>query len=143
MRSSLPSTYPDATSAVTLLHTISPGFFLLIHVFTNFKKPVISVSLTLPPLTNAASTATKNCVSIAVFHLIIYLGIAELREGNNGRLSFNGSGQLIDYAVKMVRLPEQRMMANSSTKTMSPLQTLLILHIWSHDSMMLRRVVPD
>jgi aminoglycoside phosphotransferase family enzyme/predicted kinase len=39
----------------------------------------------------------------------IYLGIAEVRDSERGA-SFDGEGEVIDYAVKMKRLPEERMM---------------------------------
>ncbi|GFO66779.1 kinase [Geomonas limicola] len=39
----------------------------------------------------------------------IYLGVVELRQGQEG-LRFEGTGTLVDYAVKMKRLPEERML---------------------------------
>lgn len=41
----------------------------------------------------------------------IYIGLARVRQ-SNGIYSLNGEGQVIEYGVKMVRMPEERMMCN-------------------------------
>ena len=106
-----PSIYPDATSAVTLLHTHISWLVLTdTHVY-KFKKPVDFGFLDFTTLEKRRFYCNEELRLNRRLSPDIYLGIAELREGNNGKLSFNGNGKLIDYAVKMVRLPEQRMMA--------------------------------
>jgi len=42
----------------------------------------------------------------------IYLGLVEVTAEPDGRWQLNGKGEVVEYGVKMVRMPEERMMAH-------------------------------
>jgi len=42
----------------------------------------------------------------------IYLGMVEVTVDPQGQWSLNGKGEIVEYGVKMVRMPEERMMVN-------------------------------
>jgi len=106
-----PTTYPDATSAVTLLQTHISWLFLTDTYVYKFKKPVDFGFLDFTTLEKRLFYCNEELRLNRRLSPDIYLGIAELRQDISGRLSIDGNGETIDYAVKMVRLPEERMMA--------------------------------
>jgi len=106
-----PTTYPDATSAVTLLHTHISWLFLTDAYVYKFKKPVDFGFLDFTTLEKRLFYCNEELRLNRRLSPDVYLGIAELRQDINGKLSIDGSGKIIDYAVKMVRLPGERMMA--------------------------------
>jgi len=106
-----PPAYPETTSSVKLLQThISYLFLTDAHVY-KFKKPVNFGFLDFTSLEQRRFYCNEELRLNRRLSPDIYLGIAELRQDKQGRLAINGNGEIIDYAVKMIRLPEQRMMA--------------------------------
>lgn len=125
-----PSTYPDVPSSVTLLQThISWLFLTNTHVY-KFKKPVDFGFLDFTTLEKRRFYCNEELRLNRRLSPDIYLGIAELRREHDGSLSIDGSGETVDYAVKMVRLPEQRMMANLLTEgAVTPADITGIAHL--------------
>lgn len=106
-----PATYPDPTTSVSLLQTHISYLFLTDTYVYKFKKPVNFGFLDFTTLEKRLFYCNEELRLNRRLSPDIYLGIAELRLEKGGRLSINGSGETVDYAVKMVRLPEQRMMS--------------------------------
>ncbi len=42
----------------------------------------------------------------------LYLGVVKITEDENGRLSINGKGRIVEYAVKMKQFPQEAIMTN-------------------------------
>lgn len=107
----LPSTYPETVSAVTLMQTHISWLFLTDRYVYKFKKPVNFGFLDFTTPEKRRFYCSEELRLNRRLSPDIYLGIAELRLAEDGTLSIDGKGKAIEYAVKMVRLPEQRMMA--------------------------------
>jgi len=106
-----PASYQEATTSVTLLQThISYLFLTDSHVY-KIKKPVDFGFLDFTTLEKRRFYCHEELRLNRRLSPDIYLGVVELREDCDGKLAFNGNGEVIDYAVKMVRLPAERMMA--------------------------------
>jgi len=126
----LPSTYPEKTSAVTLLQTHISYLFLTDTLVYKFKKPVNFGFLDFTTLEKRHFYCLEELRLNRRLSPDIYLGIAELRQKKDGTVSIDGEGEPVDYAVKMVRLPEQRMMARLlETGEVTPADIRNIAHL--------------
>lgn len=106
-----PEAYPEKTYAVFMRQThISLLFFTDSHVF-KIKKPVNLGFLDFSNVEKRKFFCNEEIRLNRRLAPDIYLDVQEVRCDKQGRVSIDGTGEVIDYAVKMVRMPEDRMMA--------------------------------
>lgn len=104
-----PEAYPDAPQTVHLKQTHISYLFLTDHFVYKIKKPVDFGFLNFSTIDRRRFYCHEEVRLNRRLAPDIYLGVVELRRADGG-VAFTGSGQVVDYAVKMVRLPEERMM---------------------------------
>ncbi|CAH2030925.1 bifunctional aminoglycoside phosphotransferase/ATP-binding protein [Trichlorobacter ammonificans] len=103
--------YPESTGTVTMSQThISFLFFTDRHVY-KIKK---GINLGFLDFSTLAKRYFYCCEEVRLNRRLspeIYLGVVAVTEEDDGRLRFEGTGKVVEYAVKMVRMPEERIMA--------------------------------
>ncbi len=104
-----PSTYPDVTRNVTLLQTHISFLFLTDDYVYKIKKPVDLGFLNFTTLDRRRFYCEEEVRLNRRLCPDVYLGVVQIRESEQG-ITFNGSGIIVEYAVKMRRLPEHRML---------------------------------
>jgi uncharacterized protein len=105
-----PSAYPDPTTVVHLLQTHVSLLFVTDHFVYKIKKPVNLGFLDFTTLGRRLFFCHEELRLNRRLAPEIYLDVVPVRATPCGA-SFGGDGAPIDYAVKMVRLPEERMMS--------------------------------
>jgi len=105
----LPSAYPEQTGAVELVQTHVSYIFLTDRFAYKVKKPVDLGFLNFSTLDRRRFYCNEEVRLNSRLCPHIYLGVVEIREAGGGA-SFAGTGRIIDYAVKMKRLPADRML---------------------------------
>ncbi len=106
-----PSAYPESTASVTLLQThISYLFLTDTHVY-KIKKAVNFGFLDFTTLESRYFYCKEELRLNSRLSPDIYLDVVPLRVNSAGVCSFRDPGEVVEYAVKMVRLPDERMMA--------------------------------
>ena len=106
-----PAPYEQPTATVSLIQThISFLFLTDTHVY-KIKKPVDFGFLDFTTLEKRRFYCFEELRLNRRLSPDIYLGVVELRRDPDGRVAFNGKGEVIEYAVKMLRLPAERMMS--------------------------------
>jgi len=101
--------YPDAPQTVHLKQTHISYLFLTDNFVYKIKKPVDFGFLNFSTIDRRRFYCHEEVRLNRRLAPDIYLGVVELRRSEEG-VAFTGSGPVVDYAVKMVRLPEERMM---------------------------------
>ncbi len=104
-----PSIYPDATNSVTLKQTHISYLFLTDHYVYKIKKPVDLGFLNFTTLDRRRFYCEEEVRLNRRLCPDVYLGVVKIRECADG-ISFQGDGKIVEYAVKMRRLPEDRML---------------------------------
>lgn len=105
----LPSAYPEQTGSVELVQTHVSYIFLTDRFAYKVKKPVDLGFLNFSTLDRRRFYCNEEVRLNRRLCPDIYLGVVEVRE-TRGRAGFTGTGKIIDYAVKMKRLPADRML---------------------------------
>lgn len=105
----IPSAYPEQTGAVELVQTHVSYIFLTDHFAYKVKKPVDLGFLNFSTLDRRRFYCNEEVRLNSRLCPDIYLGVVEVRD-TGGRASFADTGRTIDYAVKMKRLPADRML---------------------------------
>jgi len=101
--------YDEATGSVRLVHThVSYLFITDRHVY-KIKKPVDFGFLNFTTLDRRRFYCEEEVRLNRRLCPDVYLGVVELRQTPGG-VSFRGEGPVVDYAVKMRRLPAERML---------------------------------
>jgi uncharacterized protein len=103
--------YPEPTAEVRLIETHVSYIFMTDSFVYKVKKPVDFGFLNFTTLDRRRFYCEEEVRLNRRLCPEIYLGVVELRSVPGGA-AFGGSGTLIDYAVKMKRLPEDRMLEN-------------------------------
>jgi aminoglycoside phosphotransferase family enzyme/predicted kinase len=104
-----PQAYPEPTTTVQLLQT-HISFILLTDQFVyKIKKAVDFEFLNFTTLDRRRFYCDEEVRLNRRLCPDIYLGVVELRESPSGAC-FYGDGRIIDYAVKMKRLPDEKML---------------------------------
>ncbi len=105
------SSYPHPVSSVQLLQT-HISFVLLAGDFVyKLKKPVNFGFLDFSTLEKRKQCCEQELLLNRRLCPDLYLDVVTItREGND--YSLNGKGEVVEYGVKMARMPEERMMAN-------------------------------
>jgi len=105
----VPSAYPEPTTSVNLVQTHVSFLFITDNFVYKIKKPVELGFLNFTTLDRRRFYCDEEVRLNRRLCPDMYLGVIEVRESLGGAL-FNGQGKVIDYAVKMKRLPEERML---------------------------------
>ncbi len=104
-----PRFYPDRPAKVELVQThISYLFLTPCHVY-KVKKPVDFGFLNFKSLVKRKHFCHEELVLNRRLSPEVYLGVEEIKQ-EGGKITLGGRGRTIEYAVKMKRLPEDRMM---------------------------------
>ncbi|CAG0995422.1 hypothetical protein GEOBC_02615 [Geobacteraceae bacterium] len=104
-----PSVYPDPTVSVELVQTHVSYIFLTDRFAYKIKKPVNFGFLNFSTLDRRRFYCNEEVRLNRRLCPDIYLDVVEVRETPGGA-GFSGDGRIIDYAVKMKRLPAERML---------------------------------
>lgn len=103
--------YPEPTAGVRLVETHVSFIFMTDRFVYKVKKAVNYGFLDFTTLDRRRFYCEEEVRLNSRLCPEIYLGVVELREAAGGA-SFAGDGRVIDYAVKMKRLPEERMLVH-------------------------------
>ncbi|WP_224962013.1 bifunctional aminoglycoside phosphotransferase/ATP-binding protein [Geomonas subterranea] len=101
--------YPEPTAEVRLIETHVSYIFITDHFVYKVKKAVDFGFLDFTTLDRRRFYCGEEVRLNRRLCPEVYLGVVELRETPHGA-GFTGGGKVIDYAVKMRRLPEERML---------------------------------
>jgi aminoglycoside phosphotransferase family enzyme/predicted kinase len=104
-----PSAYPEPTKNVTLVQTHISFLFLTDSFVYKIKKAVDLGFLNFTTLDRRRFYCEEEVRLNRRLCPDVYLGVVQLRESRDG-VTFYNNGQIVDYAVKMRRLPEERML---------------------------------
>src|SRR5512135_3084778 len=104
-----PAAYDEKTSSVRLVQTHVSFLFITDNHVYKIKKPVDFGFLNFTTLDRRRFYCTAEVRLNRRLSSDIYLGVVEVRETPEGA-AIDGGGRVIDYAVKMKRLPEERML---------------------------------
>ncbi|MBU0731086.1 MAG: hypothetical protein KKE17_07155 [Proteobacteria bacterium] len=106
-----PDSYPHPVSEVRLVQTHISFVFLAGEYVYKFKKPVDYGFLDFSNLEKRKFFCEQELRLNRRLCPTIYLDVMSVSEQNN-ELSINGPGRIIEYGVKMRRMPEQGMLGN-------------------------------
>ncbi len=104
-----PDAYPDPTSTVQLIQTHVSLLFITDQFVYKVKKPVALGFLNFTTLQRRFFYCHEELRLNRRLAPELYLTVVPIRKSSRG-VSFHGSGAVVEYAVKMVRLPEELMM---------------------------------
>lgn len=104
-----PACYPESTRRVEYRETHISRVYLTDRHAYKFKKPLVFGFLDYSTLERRGFFCAEELRLNRRFAPGTYLDVVELRV-DRGRLRINGPGLLIDYAVRMRRLPDERML---------------------------------
>jgi len=104
-----PNAYDEPTASVQLVQTHVSFLFLTDTFVYKIKKPVDFGFLNFTTLDRRRFYCEEEVRLNRRLCPDMYLGVVEVREFADG-VCFDGRGQIIDYAVKMKRLPAERML---------------------------------
>ena len=106
-----PDCYPDHTTTVSFRETHISRVYLTDRYAYKFKKPLNLGFLDFSTLARRQFFCFEELRLNRRFAPDTYLDMVELRDWR-GRLRLGNRGKLIDYAVRMQRLPEERMLSH-------------------------------
>ncbi len=104
-----PSVYPDQTTSVELVQTHVSYIFLTDRFAYKIKKPVDFGFLNFSTIDRRRFYCNEEVRLNSRLCPGTYLDVVEVRETPDGA-GFSGQGKIIDYAVRMKRLPAERML---------------------------------
>ncbi len=104
-----PAFYPDAPSAVTVRETHISTLFLTDHFVYKVKKPVDFGFLDFTTLSARHFFCQQEVRLNRRLSPGVYLGVLVIYESERG-IHLEAKGDVVEYAVKMRRIPEARMM---------------------------------
>jgi len=108
-RLSNPAFYAEPTSSVEVIQTHISYIFLTDTLAYKVKKPVDFGFLDYTTLEKRRQMCEREVALNSRLCPDVYLGVVELRE-RGGELSIGGAGETVEVAVKMCRLPRDRML---------------------------------
>jgi len=106
---SRPDVYPEPTPSVEVIQTHISAIFLTRGHAWKVKKPVDFGFLDYTTPARRREMCEREVELNRRLAPRVYLGVVPLTDEGD-RLAFDGPGKVVDYAVKMVRLPEERML---------------------------------
>lgn len=119
-----PQAYDDLPRSVTMKQTHISYIFITDSYVYKVKKPVDFGFLNFTTIDRRRFYCEEEVRLNRRLSPDVYLGVVELREVPGGA-SFTGDGQVIDYAVKMRRLPEELMLDKLIDEGMADAHTML------------------
>jgi hypothetical protein len=105
-----PETLPDRTEKVTLVQTHISLLFIADHFVYKIKKPVDFGFLDFTSLDKRLFFCRREIELNRRLTNDIYLGIVPVTRTQRGLSLRDPEGEVVDYAVKMRRIPEERLM---------------------------------
>lgn len=102
---SRPNAFPEKTPSVTILETHMSLVFVTNHHAWKMKKPVSFSKLDFSSLDKREHCCREEIRLNRHLAPDVYLDVVPLTLDNRGNLSLNGTGQTIEWLVKMRRLP--------------------------------------
>ncbi|MGD9948789.1 MAG: hypothetical protein AB7U29_09945 [Desulfobulbus sp.] len=106
-----PGCYDHPVTEVELVQTHISLVLLAGEFVYKFKKPVNFGFLDFSDLEKRRYCCEQELVLNRRLCPDIYLGLVTVTKGNDDRFALNGEGEVVEYGVKMVRMPEKRMMS--------------------------------
>lgn len=104
--------YPEYTSKVELVQTHISWVFITDNFVYKVKKPVNFGFLDFSTLAKRKYYCEQEVLLNRRLAPEIYLGVVPVMKESKGRLAFGGEGKIVDYSVKMKKLPIDRLMSN-------------------------------
>ena len=101
--------FPEKTSSVKLLQTHVSFLLITDHYVYKIKKPVNFGFLDFTTMDRRRFYCQEEVRLNRRLCPDIYLGVVEIRKTRSG-IFIDGEGRIVDYAVKMKRLPEEQML---------------------------------
>lgn len=105
-----PGCYDHGVVEVALVQTHISSVLLAGDFVYKFKKPVNFGFLDFSDLAKRRYCCEQELLLNRRLCPEIYLGLVTVTVEADGRFALNGQGEVIEYGVKMVRMPEERMM---------------------------------
>lgn len=107
-----PDRYDHSAQDIQLLQTHISYVILAGDFVYKFKKPVNFGFLDFSDLEKRRSCCQQELLLNRRLCPDIYLGMVEVTVESGGHWTLNGTGDVVEYGIKMVRMPEDRMMTN-------------------------------
>jgi hypothetical protein len=104
-----PSVYPHPVGEVALIQTQMSFLFMAGDYVYKIKKPVNLGYLDYTTLSRRHALCLEEVVLNRRLTTDVYLDVVAIRRANGG-YAFGGNGRVVEYAVKMRRLPVDRML---------------------------------
>jgi aminoglycoside phosphotransferase family enzyme/predicted kinase len=109
---SRPDFYPHRPASVELVQTHISFVFIAGDLVYKVKKAVDFGFLDFTTLEKRREYCLKEVALNRRLAPEAYLGVDEISEGEDGELTLGPGRKVVDYAVRMARLPEDRMLVN-------------------------------
>lgn len=106
-----PEVYDEKVSKIELIKTHISFVFLTGNYVYKVKRPVDFGFLNFTTLENRKFYCHEEIRVNKNLSGEIYLGVVSINIAENGTVKINGPGKAIDYAVKMVQIPQKYMMS--------------------------------
>ena len=106
-----PAAYPHAVTEVNLVQTHISYVLLAGDYVYKFKKPVDFGFLDFTTLAKRQHFCEQELLLNRRLCPTLYLGLVSVND-QDGQLALNGPGRVVEYGVKMRRMPAARMMGN-------------------------------
>jgi len=116
--------YPNAPERVEFVQTHISLVFIAGDLVFKVKKPVDFGFLDFTTLEKRKHFCEEEIRLNRRLAPDIYLGVAEIREGEKGALHLKGEGNIVEYAVVMKRLPQERMLKELLRKGMADISLM-------------------
>lgn len=121
------SAYAEPVSSVVMLQTHISWILLTDNHAWKIKKPVNFGFLDFSTIEKRHFYCKEEVRLNRRLCPDIYEGVTEVRETPDGRAAFHGNGRIIDYAVRMKRLPADKMLDRLVDKNEASVQDIRIL----------------
>jgi aminoglycoside phosphotransferase family enzyme len=106
----LPQTYPEKPASVEVVETHMSWVFLTPHHAFKLKKPVRYEYLDFSTLTARKKSCEEEMRLNQHLAPDVYRGVVALTLNARGEMRIEGQGEVVDWLVKMRRLPAERML---------------------------------
>lgn len=104
------ATYGPGTRNVTLIETHFAWVFLTEDRVYKLKKPIRAPELDLDTVAKRLQNCSEELRLNRALSPEVYVGLAKLVRGADGKLRLGGEGVVVDWLVQMRRLPEEQML---------------------------------
>jgi aminoglycoside phosphotransferase family enzyme len=107
-----PAVYPHPAPDITLVQTHISSVILAGNFVYKFKKPVNFGFLDFSDLAKRQYCCQQELLLNRRLCPKIYLGMVNVTQEVDGSYALNGNGPVVEYGVKMARMPEKQMMVH-------------------------------